>query len=420
MLGIDHGEKRIGLALSDALGIGARQLTILSSRGLEADCAAIAHIAAREGAVGLVVGVPQNPNAPTGIQTQAQVVREWIEQLRARLDLPVYEVSEYLTSQEARQMAREIGRIRASPSTIWRLASSCKPGWTGRSAKRARLESRPAYAILAACPQCEMAAMRDLHDTQPSPRLNPRRDDGLRAPPRWLFCGVILFVLALALGLAGVVFGFREILKPAQQQRVIDQLPFMRVLRKPTPAGGVFPTISAPADDDSALALLDMPLDFASPTSGAASAQVVSATPTMVALLSTATPTPTSTHPPTATNAPPTQVPATQLPADYLPSSARIDGILHQRQTWNNCGPATITMALSYHGWRQPQSEAGDILKPNREDKNVSPHELVGFCAPKNFRGSHRARWRHAGLAEATGGKPLCNSDRNRRHVRRL
>ena len=53
--------------------------------------------------------------------------------------------------------------------------------------------------------------------------------------------------------------------------------------------------------------------------------------------------------------------------------------MLHHQQTWNNCGPATITMALSYYGWQQDQSVAGNILKPNREDKNVSPHELATF-----------------------------------------
>ena len=105
-LGIDYGEKHIGLAISDALGIGARELCILQSKDLETDCAAIAKIAAREGAVTLVVGVPENPNAPAGIVTQADVVRQWIETLREITGLPVYEVSEYLTSQEARELAR--------------------------------------------------------------------------------------------------------------------------------------------------------------------------------------------------------------------------------------------------------------------------------------------------------------------------
>src|SRR5690606_2020995 len=48
-------------------------------------------------------------------------------------------------------------------------------------------------------------------------------------------------------------------------------------------------------------------------------------------------------------------------------------------QTWNNCGPATITTALSYFGWVQDQEYAKDFLRYNREDKNVSPEELTNF-----------------------------------------
>ena len=42
-------------------------------------------------------------------------------------------------------------------------------------------------------------------------------------------------------------------------------------------------------------------------------------------------------------------------------------------------------MALSFHGWRQPQAYAGDILKPNREDKNVSPQELADFVRQESY-----------------------------------
>lgn len=106
LLGIDHGSKRIGIAISDALGVGARELTVLSSAGPAEDVRAIQAIAEREGAVGIVVGIPLNPNAPAGIKTQADIVRGWLAQLGAVTDLPIVEVSEYLTSEEARHLAR--------------------------------------------------------------------------------------------------------------------------------------------------------------------------------------------------------------------------------------------------------------------------------------------------------------------------
>ncbi len=235
--------------------------------------------------------------------------------------------------------------------------------------------------------------MRDLHDTQPSRSYSYTpwsRDDGLRAPPRLLFWGIIFFFVLVLLGMAGVIFGFREVLQPAQQQRIIDQLPFMRILRKPTPEGGVFPTIVSSTENDEALSLLDMPLDIPAPTQPAQATAAIQVTEIATMIAPSPTTIPNETVPTlTATPPPPSPLPATNLPAvantnsqaasDALPSSWRIHGLLHQQQTWNNCGPATITMALSYYGWRRDQAFAASKLKPNREDKNVSPEELAAF-----------------------------------------
>ncbi len=121
LLGIDHGRKRIGLAVSDALGISARELAILRSEGDAADFRAIAEIAEREGVVGLVVGVPHNPNAPAGLRSQADIVRDWIARLRRAVPLPIAEASEYLTSAEARELA--IGQKRRPRDPIDDLAA---------------------------------------------------------------------------------------------------------------------------------------------------------------------------------------------------------------------------------------------------------------------------------------------------------
>ena len=233
--------------------------------------------------------------------------------------------------------------------------------------------------------------MPDLHDTQPSRSYHyQRRDQGPPAPPKLLFWGVIfIFILAVA-GIAGLVIGFREVLKPAQQQRIIDQLPFMSVLRRPTPAGGVFPTLVVAADDDGALALLDMPLDIAPPAATEPAAAITPTQPQPTLAPPTETPRPAVLDEPTPTAAieagasAATRI-AAAAPSNALPSAARISGIRHQQQTWNNCGPATITMALSYYGWQQDQAYAGARLKPNREDKNVSPHELADFVAEETF-----------------------------------
>lgn len=248
--------------------------------------------------------------------------------------------------------------------------------------------------------------MPNLHDTQPSRKnLQFQYDNGLQAPPKILFWGVILFFVLVIVSVFGSIFGFREILQPAQQQRVIDQIPFMRAFLEPTPAGGVFPTIAPESDENDAMSLLDMPLDIPTQTPSAEETESVEPTPTLeptqaeVIPTETAIPTLEPTQEPTTQDTGAVAPEATQVPEVVsntsnttanvstagstnlvsVPPSARIFGIRHEQQKWNNCGPATITMALSYYGWQEDQTYAGDILKPNREDKNVSPHELVEF-----------------------------------------
>lgn len=62
-----------------------------------------------------------------------------------------------------------------------------------------------------------------------------------------------------------------------------------------------------------------------------------------------------------------------------LPEAVRLDGFAHQFQTWNNCGPATIAMALSYFGLNLSQQETAVFLKPNAEDRNVSPYQMTAY-----------------------------------------
>lgn len=74
------------------------------------------------------------------------------------------------------------------------------------------------------------------------------------------------------------------------------------------------------------------------------------------------------------------QTPVTpSAPLPPLPESIRLEGVRHQWQTWNNCGPASITMAASYFGRKETQTHAAAFLKPDPEDKNVRPDELVAY-----------------------------------------
>ncbi len=61
------------------------------------------------------------------------------------------------------------------------------------------------------------------------------------------------------------------------------------------------------------------------------------------------------------------------------PVAALMTDFQFEFQGWNNCGPATLTNALTHFGYRDDQMRAASWLKPHREDKNVTPQEMVAF-----------------------------------------
>ena len=55
-------------------------------------------------------------------------------------------------------------------------------------------------------------------------------------------------------------------------------------------------------------------------------------------------------------------------------------GVRHEWQTWNNCGPATLSFQLSYFGSALCQEDIRRALRPNKEDKNVNLGEMAAFA----------------------------------------
>jgi hypothetical protein len=84
--------------------------------------------------------------------------------------------------------------------------------------------------------------------------------------------------------------------------------------------------------------------------------------------------------PPTSTVAVSENISATPTrTATPLPQLANLTGFKHEYQTWNNCGPATLAIALSFWGWEGNQQPIAAFTKPNSRDKNVMPYELVAY-----------------------------------------
>jgi tetratricopeptide (TPR) repeat protein len=171
-------------------------------------------------------------------------------------------------------------------------------------------------------------------------------------------------------------------------------LPFMETFlyRAPTPQGGILPT-APPVDANS---LLAPPASSATeaPEETAESTAEATQEPTRASIAVTPTPQPTATDTPTQTPLPTatyttepvpigggseTSASVVQSASASIPASHRNYGFVWDRQVWNNCGPATVTTALSFYGWQNDQEYAMSFLRPNRDDKNVSPYELVNF-----------------------------------------
>jgi tetratricopeptide (TPR) repeat protein len=87
----------------------------------------------------------------------------------------------------------------------------------------------------------------------------------------------------------------------------------------------------------------------------------------------TISPTPSPTAAPTIAPAP------TLVPVSTPSLSVTLPGLRHEHQGWNNCGPATLAMALSYWGLELTQNDVAPVLKPDSEDKNVSLWEMERY-----------------------------------------
>ena len=99
---------------------------------------------------------------------------------------------------------------------------------------------------------------------------------------------------------------------------------------------------------------------------------------TMAAFTPTSTPTPSMTPTPGPTHTQ-TVTPTATLEPTPIPASVQLDGIRHEYQKYNNCGPANLSMALSFWDWEGDQRDTAAFLKPVQDDKNVMPYEMVAY-----------------------------------------
>jgi putative Holliday junction resolvase len=110
-LALDVGSKRIGIAVSDELGLTAQPvLTLERRRNLREDLRSIARLSRRYGVMGIVVG---NPLTLSGeLSAQAAKAQAFAAELGELTGLPIHLWDERLTTHEAHRLLYEAGRAR--------------------------------------------------------------------------------------------------------------------------------------------------------------------------------------------------------------------------------------------------------------------------------------------------------------------
>ena len=107
VLAVDLGSKRIGIAVSDALGLSARPVETIRRSSTERDITRLKAIVADLDVEAVVVGLPLRMDGSVG-DAAANTLR-FVERLKLALAVDVFTQDERLTSYEAEQMMIERG-----------------------------------------------------------------------------------------------------------------------------------------------------------------------------------------------------------------------------------------------------------------------------------------------------------------------
>ena len=105
VLGLDVGARRIGIAVSDGLGITAQGLQTLERANKRKDFEHLRRIIREYAVKEIVVGLPLRMSGIEG--TQSEKMRDFAEELEKKFKMPVHLWDERLTSAEANRFLRE-------------------------------------------------------------------------------------------------------------------------------------------------------------------------------------------------------------------------------------------------------------------------------------------------------------------------
>jgi len=122
ILGLDYGEKRIGVAVSDELGLTAQGLLVLERKNRRTDLATLRRLVEEYRVDKIVVGYPVRMDGTKGIQCEK--VDRFARLLAEAFGLPVLLQDEFMTTKEAEEILRAAGTGRKKmKAAVDRLAA---------------------------------------------------------------------------------------------------------------------------------------------------------------------------------------------------------------------------------------------------------------------------------------------------------
>lgn len=136
LLGLDVGDRRVGMAVGDDVLGSVRALAILRRRTPPEDAERLARIADEQRVDELVVGLPLDMDGGEG--EQARLTRAWASEMATRMGLPVTWRDERLTTEMAESVQPRMRRDRATG----------RPTRSSIVARRGRVDREAAVLIL--------------------------------------------------------------------------------------------------------------------------------------------------------------------------------------------------------------------------------------------------------------------------------
>ncbi len=110
MLGLDVGDKRIGVAVCDPLEVLASMLTVIERKGNGSDIEAICALIDEHNAERVIVGLPRLPDGSLG--TQAEKTQFFADKLVQHVGIPIEMFDERHSTDMAEQLLRDAGKSR--------------------------------------------------------------------------------------------------------------------------------------------------------------------------------------------------------------------------------------------------------------------------------------------------------------------